>query len=50
MALTCDEIAQIELKRLHDIQVLLQALVYVFGGLDFLNSLALEDKQATFSI
>jgi hypothetical protein len=38
MALNCDEVAALELKRLHDIQVLLQSLVTLFGGnLDVLN-------------
>ncbi len=40
--MTCEELAQLELDRLHDLQVLMQALVYIFGSKEFLDSLDLK--------
>lgn len=47
--MTCDEIAQTELKRLHDIQVLLETLVFIFGGAEFLNTIALDEPLPIFT-
>lgn len=47
--MTCDEIAQTELKRLHDIQVLLETLVFIFGGAEFLDTVVLQEKLPIFA-
>lgn len=44
MAIDCTAVATEELKRLHDIQVLMQALVTALGGQALLNSLPLQEK------
>lgn len=41
--MTCEELAQIEKKRLEDIQILLEALVVALSGIDLKNKIMLND-------